>query len=164
MLFLLAEGKISSLMAVRRPGVIALFDVDGTLTAPRKVKKNMFPDVSWSVGWWMLSYQYSVIVIWYFVPYCLCGVSFWRKIFVKFQGATPQMFKFMEELRKVSDLLQWKETSMQNIFLLSSFSFSPCKLEIYWSFLIFINTTGCYSWCCGRIWPFKDLRTAWKFR
>ncbi|KAG7026021.1 Phosphomannomutase, partial [Cucurbita argyrosperma subsp. argyrosperma] len=52
MLFLLAEVKISSLMAVRRPGVIALFDVDGTLTAPRK-------------------------------------------------GATPQMFKFMEELRKV---------------------------------------------------------------
>ncbi|KAL0294446.1 UNVERIFIED_CONTAM: Phosphomannomutase [Sesamum radiatum] len=24
-------------MAVRRPGVIALFDVDGTLTAPRKI-------------------------------------------------------------------------------------------------------------------------------
>lgn len=33
-------------MAVRRPGIIALFDVDGTLTAPRKVKKNMFPDAS----------------------------------------------------------------------------------------------------------------------
>lgn len=40
MFFLLAEGNISSLMAVRRPGVIALFDVDGTLTAPRKVKKT----------------------------------------------------------------------------------------------------------------------------
>lgn len=26
-----------SAMAVRKPGVIALFDVDGTLTAPRKV-------------------------------------------------------------------------------------------------------------------------------
>ncbi|KAL6290225.1 hypothetical protein ACE6H2_007735 [Prunus campanulata] len=26
-------------MAVRKPGVIALFDVDGTLTAPRKVLK-----------------------------------------------------------------------------------------------------------------------------
>lgn len=40
MLFLLAEENILSLMAVRRPGVIALFDVDGTLTAPRKVKKK----------------------------------------------------------------------------------------------------------------------------
>jgi hypothetical protein len=32
-------------MAVRKPGLIALFDVDGTLTAPRKVlislKKNI---------------------------------------------------------------------------------------------------------------------------
>ncbi|XP_022159277.1 uncharacterized protein LOC111025689 [Momordica charantia] len=34
MMFLLAEESISSLIAVRRPGVIALFDVDGTLTAP----------------------------------------------------------------------------------------------------------------------------------
>ncbi|KAA0065428.1 phosphomannomutase [Cucumis melo var. makuwa] len=37
MFLLLAKGNISSVMAVRRPGIIALFDVDGTLTAPRKV-------------------------------------------------------------------------------------------------------------------------------
>ncbi|GAB4844446.1 hypothetical protein Ancab_037810 [Ancistrocladus abbreviatus] len=32
-----AEGYRSSTMATRKPGLIALFDVDGTLTAPRKV-------------------------------------------------------------------------------------------------------------------------------
>lgn len=31
------EGFAGYTMAVRKPGVIALFDVDGTLTAPRKV-------------------------------------------------------------------------------------------------------------------------------
>jgi len=31
------QKNILSGMAIRKPGLIALFDVDGTLTAPRKV-------------------------------------------------------------------------------------------------------------------------------
>lgn len=31
------QKNILSRMALRKPGLIALFDVDGTLTAPRKV-------------------------------------------------------------------------------------------------------------------------------
>lgn len=31
------QQNILSGMAIRKPGLIALFDVDGTLTAPRKV-------------------------------------------------------------------------------------------------------------------------------
>lgn len=39
MIFLILawQERISTAMAVRKPGLIALFDVDGTLTAPRKV-------------------------------------------------------------------------------------------------------------------------------
>lgn len=34
---LVLQKNILSEMAIRKPGLIALFDVDGTLTAPRKV-------------------------------------------------------------------------------------------------------------------------------
>lgn len=32
-------------MALRKPGLIALFDVDGTLTAPRKVSNIFVPNL-----------------------------------------------------------------------------------------------------------------------
>lgn len=35
-------------MAIRKPGLIALFDVDGTLTAPRKVFNLFYNPINFS--------------------------------------------------------------------------------------------------------------------
>jgi len=61
-------------MAALKPGVIALFDVDGTLTAPRKVFYS-FTDNYTPCVWLFSCYQYSNAAILYvqicYQIYCL---------------------------------------------------------------------------------------------
>lgn len=138
MFLLLAKGNISSVMAVRRPGIIALFDVDGTLTAPRKVKKNLLVDLG-----------SMIVIISVFITSFLC-IAFHifsiRKVLVHFQVATPELLKFMGELRKVPDLLH----EVKYLYI-TSFFFYICIPPTLTINLILLNTAGCYSWCCGRI-------------
>ncbi|KAJ1426873.1 Phosphomannomutase [Sesbania bispinosa] len=67
-------------MAARQPGIIALFDVDGTLTAPRK----QFDMV--------LTYKSDLLYSW--ITSIDCSL-------LKCKVATPEMLVFMQELRKI---------------------------------------------------------------
>ena len=133
---MLAKGNISSVMAVRRPGIIALFDVDGTLTAPRKVKKILLVDLG--------SMNVIILVIITSFLCILFHIFSIRKVLVHFQVATPELLKFMSELRKVPDLLH----EMKYLYRTSFFFYICIPPTIN---LNLLNTAGCYSWCCGRI-------------
>ena len=72
-------------MAVTKPGLIALFDVDGTLTAPRKVLISLKKHCQRKI-------RINIKLV---HPLKLTFLQF------KFQAATPSMLEFIKELRKV---------------------------------------------------------------
>ncbi|KAF3666991.1 hypothetical protein FXO37_10229 [Capsicum annuum] len=86
-------------MAVRKPGLIALFDVDGTLTAPRKL--DLLYLRRWSFRKQPLSFPEVVVRCGSIVyPSEFTNSSFVPSLNV-YQVSTPEMLKFMQELRKV---------------------------------------------------------------